>query len=266
MWCKMCQQDVPGLPAATPGAYSCPRCKAVLRDGETSPVDETRTEQAPPQTASCPSEPVPAPDYDGWELEERLRHVERLLKLDQPHGPQREAGGERELFRVDAPNAGPTHWHYPAAARAKASRKRTLRASWTESWLPLMTWAVLALGLMASACSGVLLGWGAFCGRDDLWAIGVPIGLGSQIVLIVGLVLQLDRLWHDNRDTAQKLDHVDERLHALNQTTSLLGATHGSASSPFHLHMAGGASPQLLLADLKSQLDLLALKLGQEER
>jgi hypothetical protein len=30
--------------------------------------------------------------------------------------------------------------------------------------------------------------------------------------------------------------------------------------------MAGGASPQLLLADLKSQLDLLALRLGQEER
>jgi len=235
-----------------------------LRDAETSPVDRARTEQALPRAESCPNEPPPA--YDGWELEERLRHVERLLKLDQPHGPLREGGGERERFRVDTPDVGSTHWHYPAAARAKAARQRTLKASWTESWLPLMTWAVLTLGLMASATSGVLLGWGALCGREDLWAIGVPVGLGSQIVLIVGLVLQLDRLWHDNRDTAQKLDHVDERLHALNKTTSLLGATHGSASSPFHVHMAGGASPQLLLADLKSQLDLLALKLGQEER
>jgi len=264
MWCTICQQDVPGLPSATAGDYSCPRCKAVLRSAKTAPAEVSPSDQSPPWTESCPIEPPPA--YDGWELEERLRHVERLLKLDAPHGSQPEASGRPEPLRIDAAHAGPAAWHYPEVAKAKAARKRSAGTSWAQSWLPLMTWAVLALGLMASASSGVLLAWGAFCGRDDLWAIGVPLGLGSQIVLIVGLVLQLDRLWHDNRDTAEKLDHVDERLHALNQTASLLGATHGPASSSFHVHMAGGASPQLLLADLKSQLDLLAFKLGQDGR
>ena len=34
-------------------------------------------------------------------------------------------------------------------------------------------------------------------GRQDLWAIGTPIILAGQIVLVLGLVLQLDRIWRD---------------------------------------------------------------------
>jgi hypothetical protein len=33
----------------------------------------------------------------------------------------------------------------------------------------------------------------------------------------------------------------------------------------FYSHLADGASPQLLLTDLKSQLDLLAMKMAREE-
>jgi hypothetical protein len=129
----------------------------------------------------------------------------------------------------------------------------------------MLTWATLALGVMAFVCGGVLLAWSAASGRQELWTIGMPIALGGQIVLLIGLMLQLDRLWHDNRHTAEQLHHVDERLHDLNTATTLLGASHSSASASFYSHLAGGASPQLLLADLKSQLDLLAVKLAQDE-
>jgi len=202
--------------------------------------------------------------YDGWELEQQLRHIERLLKIDKPHPTRHKGAYLRELARLDPSHEGARGWHYPAAARRKAAKRRKAGGSSRRSWLPVLTWAVLAMGLMASTCGGVLLAWAAAVGRQDLWAIGMPIGLGGQIILVIGLILQLDRLWYDNRNTAEKLDHVDERLHDLNKTTTLLGTTHGPVSSSFYSHMAGGASPQLLLADLKSQLDLLAVKLAQE--
>ena len=266
MWCDSCRQDVPGVASGETGKYSCPRCGTFLCQAGTRAAPETASDDAGPPTSADPSEPEPVvfipeppPTYDGWELEQKLRHIERLLRIDKPD-PSQQGAPQRGIARVDASHGGSPGWHYPAAAQQKAARAR---ARSTEPWLPVLTWFVLAVGLMASAFGGVLLAWAAAGGRQDLWAIGMPVGLAGQIVLVIGLILQLDRLWHDNRDTAEKLDHVGERLFDLNKTTALLGTSGGSTS--FYSHMAGGASPQLLLADLKSQLDLLSARLGHEE-
>jgi hypothetical protein len=92
----------------------------------------------------------------------------------------------------------------------------------------------------------------------------LPVALGGQIALLIGLLVKLDRLWHDNRRAAAKLDVVDEQLHELKTTTALLGTGQGSPTA-FYSHLAGGANPQLLLTDLKSQLDLLAMKISVQE-
>ncbi len=99
-----------------------------------------------------------------------------------------------------------------------------------------------------------------------LAAIALPVALIGQIALLVGLVMQLDRLWHENRAAAAKLDNVDQQLHELKTTTTLLGTAQGPSASVFYSHFAGGASPQMLLTDLKGQLDLLAVKIAQNER
>jgi hypothetical protein len=177
------------------------------------------------------------PLYDQWELDERLRHIERLLRID----PGSEIGPGREPhLRLDAAHRGAPGRHSPRTAEGTSGHNRAAKASAPESWLAALTWTVLTLGLMALTCGGVLLGWSLVAGREDLWTVGVPVALGGQIVLLIGLILQLDRLWHDNRHTAEKLHQV--------------------------AHSAGGTSPQLLLADLKSQLDLLAIHLRHAER
>ena len=95
----------------------------------------------------------------------------------------------------------------------------------------------------------------------------MPIALCGQIALLLGLILQLDRLWHDSRQAATKLDQVDQQLHELKTTTTtMLSTGHNSPGSAFYSHLAGGAGPQILLSDLKSQLDLLAVKIGREEQ
>ena len=114
-------------------------------------------------------------------------------------------------------------------------------------------------------CGGVLLIWSLVAGRQELWNVGLPAAVVGQIALLVGLVLQIDRLWYDSRQAAAKLDDVDQQIHELKTTTMLLGASQGPASATFYSHLAGGAGPQLLLTDLKSQLDLLAMRIAQEE-
>lgn len=118
---------------------------------------------------------------------------------------------------------------------------------------------------MSFVCGGVLVGWSVVAGRPDLWNFGLPTALLGQIALLAGLVLQLERIWSDYRETASKLERVDDQLHELKTTTTMLGTNQSSPGTSFYAHMAGGAGPQVLLADLKSQLDLLAVKISQHE-
>jgi hypothetical protein len=119
---------------------------------------------------------------------------------------------------------------------------------------------------MAFACGGVLLGWYAVERRPELWSLGWPILLAGQAGLVLGLLLHVERMRHNTRAASQQLAHLDQQLDHLSHTTSLLGTAHATASSAFYAHLAHGASPHLLLNDLKGQLDLLAVRLADSGR
>jgi hypothetical protein len=116
---------------------------------------------------------------------------------------------------------------------------------------------------MGFACGGVLLAWSFVADRADLWSLGLPITLSGQCGLVIGLLLQLERVWKSSSDNYTKLDEVDGRLDDLKHLTTLLGTSQSGGSSAFYSHLSGGASPHLLLADLKSQLDLLAVHMAR---
>jgi len=118
---------------------------------------------------------------------------------------------------------------------------------------------------MTLVCGGILLGWSLATDRSELWTTGLPVAIGGQIALLVGLLLQLERLWHDSRRAADRLEAVDQQLHDLKTTTTLLGTSHASPGGAFYAHLADGAGSQLLLSDLKGQLDLLALKISSDK-
>jgi len=259
MWCTKCGQDVPGV--ASESGLCCVRCGQTLGDGSSS---RSREDQAVEQTvAEQAASSDPPYLYDSWELDEQLRHVGRVLGSEKGAHGQPDTVGRQEVARLDPPHSGSAGWHGPPERR-QSPRTADGESRSTDGVLPFMSWAALSLGLMAFVCGGVLLGWSILGGRPDLWSIGMPIMLAGQIGLLAGLVLQLDRLWQDNRSTAAKLDQVDDELHDLKTTTTMLGTDHGSSGRAFYSHLADGAGPQLLLTDLKSQLDLLAVKLGQQ--
>ena len=139
-------------------------------------------------------------------------------------------------------------------------RMRTDRPARRSS---VLAHCVLWLGLATLAAGSGLLGWSVVEERSDLWHLGVPLAAGGVGVFLVGLVWQLERIWRNSRFAVQKLRQLDSQLRQLEHTTSMLGVTHGPSSQAFYSHMAEGANPHLLLADLKGQIDLLATKFAR---
>ncbi|MCI0361432.1 MAG: hypothetical protein L0211_23360 [Planctomycetaceae bacterium] len=229
MWCSTCQRDCsPTGPADAQGLVRCALCNSALA--------------AASEAHMAAADKLALPEND-WELEADIRSVHRLVQ------------SLKSTSRIDlaVPIAGP-HLPSPARARDETPPERAPAPQKAN----LAAWSLLSLGLAVFACGAVLLGWSLAAGREDLWPLGMPLALAGQAALIVGLVLQLDGLWQTSRQTEKTLSELDDELSKVRQATTLLSTSHSGPSQSFYLHMAEGASPQLLLADLKGQLDLLA--------
>lgn len=198
---------------------------------------------------------------EDWTIEAELRGLERLV------GSLKAVGLAGEpATGIHQPHAFANHWHSAVPARTAAE---TLPESavgggdFAKAKSHVVTWLVLSLGLATFACGGVLLGWSLLGQREDLWPVGMPLTLLGQAGLVFGLILQLDNLWNTSRKTAQTLHELDGQLKDVRQTTTLLTTSHAPSGQSFYAHLAQGAAPQLLLADLKGQLDLLSQQMGQ---
>ena len=165
-----------------------------------------------------------------------------------------------EATRHDPPHPGLRQPHRLPADEAAADR--VVRSSKT----PAFTWLTLVVGSSGFIGGACLLAWTLTIGQQEMWRIALPLMLGGQVVLLLGLALQIDRLRRESREAATRLGNVHQRLDDLKTAATLLGSSRGAGATSFYSHLAGGASPQLLLSDLKSQLDLLAMRLAQEGR
>jgi len=293
MFCPTCQQDVPALAVPEePGVVRCAFCGDELEMREMEQESGVRGQesddlalalqdslelisepdsQAASEWPELPEPKAPLPDLhlpprplelDHWDLEPQVRAAERLrttLRQEAPpesvaavHGPHSQLEG----WHVPAPSARsislPTRENRQSSAPAKAEKSG------------LLAWTCLSLGMMALACGGVLVGWSLVEERPDLWSLGLPLAVVGQGALVIGLLLQLDGLWQSSKKTEETLTQLDDKLHDLTHTTTMLGTTRSTPAQSFYVHMAEKASPHLLLADLKGQLDLLAEQLARK--
>lgn len=265
MWCKNCRQDVPAVAAADRGGVRCSRCGGSLRQPEPVAVtvhtagleagDESDFESKRP----APVSQEPDSDFDDWALDIELQRMQRLVSASlNPGESPPPALPPLPLTHSTASGSGNT---IDLASHAVAGNSigPARRSSIT-------VWVLLGSGIMAFVCGAVLLAWSLVADRGELWTLGMPICLAGQLGLLLALVFQLTRLWDDNRRTAIQLASVNERLTDLKQTASLLATGNGTPGQSFYAHMAGGASPQTLVADLKGQLDLLAVQMAAARR
>lgn len=190
MWCSTCQHDVPAPASGQPETARCRTCGNALahRDVPSEPI------------ARFPVAAPRLPDED-WQLEADLRSLQRMLS------------GLRTT-RVDPP-ADALAPHLPTDPRLLA--RSGLDPAADEPKANLAAWTVVSLGVAVLACGAVLLGCSVAQERDDLWSLGLPLAIGGQAALILGLVLQLEGLWQTSRQNARSLSVQGDELARLRQ-------------------------------------------------
>jgi hypothetical protein len=258
MWCSTCQQDVPGLGSASAG-LRCGKCGQPLAAESLAEPVLLASAQNPGADRAFSANPLrqsPLADAD-WALDAELRRVHRLL------GSLKSSSPAMARSAAHTPHPAPARWHVeremnaalPAAAGSPDQPQTNLAA-----------WLILSLGVAIFACGAVLLGWSFLAARPDLGPVGMPLALIGQAALILGLVLQLEGLWHSSCSTAQALTQLDGELQTVRQAATSLSTLRTGKSQSFYAQLAEGASPQLLLADLKGQLDLLAQQVAAQKK
>jgi hypothetical protein len=202
-------------------------------------------------------------DLDDWRTDDQLRHIERVLNFHHKRPGRSSESSTVRQFRVDS-----AHDDFGVRKGANSNRPKTSKLKLDDSapkgspLLSFLTWTAIVLGTAALVGGGILLGYSILENRPDVWNIGLPLVIGGQIVLLIGLAMQLDRVCRDHRAAATKLGEVDRELHDLKTATAILETERNPRAGAFYAHFADGANPHLLLADLKGQLDLLAVKIA----
>jgi hypothetical protein len=257
MWCKHCRQDTPRISTASRHGMCCGRCGVPFSGDDES--GETKAGHA--EHAMHPAEvgldlDVPpvgaAASFEDWQLDQNVRSLQARVEPWRSGRPPRRAASaasRQPQWRFDAA-------HAPATRPHKVKRRPSSDSPAGRS--PSFTNSALLLGLLATIGGVAVLGWSVVESRGDLWNIGLSSAVAGGVVFLLGLVLQLERIWHNCRLAVHKLRQIDSHLQDLERTTASLGVTHGSASQTFYSHMAEGAHPHLMLADLKGQIDLLS--------
>jgi len=204
--------------------------------------------------------------FEDWNIDDTLRTVEQKLNEPSPRRTARPTGSQQPRGKQPQHAAeGQPYWridgaHIPAP---KPHLTRTRRASKASRSTGGLARGVLWLGLLALLSGAGLLGYAMVDHRLDLWNLGLPTAVSGGAAFLLGLVLQLEHIRRNSRMAITRLKQLDTHLAELERTTNLLTITQGGTSQAFYAHMAEQASPNLLLADLKGQIDLLSLKLGK---
>jgi hypothetical protein len=126
-----------------------------------------------------------------------------------------------------------------------------------------MAWVTAFCGAGVLGAGLGTVSWSLSSGRTDAWNLALGLTLMGQGLLIFGLVLIAARLWRNSRYASTKLIEVHTQLGRLQHTADAL-TTMRSGAPAFYADLVRGASPQMLLSNLKGQLDQLATRLGGE--
>lgn len=264
MWCTCCQQDVPAHPDADQQHLCCSRCGEPV-SGSTPAADLVEAELVSQVELDHDDEladlrlvdPHLAAPFDTDTFDERLSEAKWKLQRVVPLAEPVSFSGEIPRFDESA------SWTFAPQYSRRTLPEASPPASEPSGSNPA-GWSVLVLGIAIFVCGAVLLGWSYWGDRPELWGLGVPITLAGQAGLLLGLVMLLERLSRENRTTADQLHQLDERLHEV-RPGSPFELPHPPTGQAFYTHLAEGAKPEMLLNDLRRQLDLLAVRLSDRK-
>lgn len=281
MWCHHCQQDVPAVSSATGAGVNCARCQhslatpgAVLATQDASRVQTQATTEP-----AIEVQPWTAADVLGDDTD-RLYRIGQTLKATRARTTKQQPVGTAGAKAIPKPAQIPSEEFaaepVPLDPRIQSRTKQLggRQSSYRQSTIPAArdnarpsqasAWIAAIIGAIGLGGGLGLLGWSLFGQRPDLWNWGLAVTLGGQGLMIVGLVQLLANLWTGTRVSANKLMTLHYELRRLQRSTDSLTGMHSPSPTAFYADLAKGSSPQVLLSNLKGQLDEVTTKLARE--
>jgi hypothetical protein len=120
--------------------------------------------------------PLPRPALSSWDIDEDLRHIERLLRRDRP--------------RLEVPSLHLEGLPQAPAPAPAATPGHAKPASWLASIRSGFSWLFLCVGLAATVCGVILLVWHFLGARAELLTPGLICAAAGQFSLLGGFFLQ----------------------------------------------------------------------------
>ncbi len=255
MWCTQCQQDVPAVVRSAQGPLLCTQCEHEV--GEPFAPPESFSSEAgvsldsfDAQQAAVEQELAsPISDLQREQSSERLRWIDQQL-----HRSYRSDLALEVAPRLREPVVPVT----PPPVTATTQRTPSEPKSKTTSWLLSLLLGVGVIGF----CGGLgLLAWSTAFQLPKLWQPGMTLTIGAEGLLILSLAWMAARLWHNSRRVNRQLHGVDQQLAEIEQITGTLAGSQQPTSQHFYHHANQAASPHMLVANLRGQVDQLAARL-----
>ncbi len=251
MWCSHCQQDVPAVARSPQGPLVCSQCEHEQLAVESPRPLDTGVPLASFDVGQVDGKQDLAPPIGSLESEQTRQKLRRIgRKLRTTSSPDFSVGSlpalQSECFepQLRALSQQPVRHRDPRRAPA---------------------WAVslLLVGGATAFCLGVgLLAWSAAFQLPKLWQWGMTATFAAEGTLILGLTWMAVRLWNHSRRVNRQLDGVDRQLNEIQELAGSLAGGQGSSSQHFYRHFSPTASPHMLVANLRGQVDQLASRLG----
>jgi hypothetical protein len=262
MWCRNCQQEVPALNRPEVDSVVCARCHRELQPRpKVHEVDDRgiSLDEFAPSDPSAPPVLINDP-----QLDREMRNMRRTLRHFGASASHAHAPGPIHFdpsldFPPPARPLVTSASLYPTAAeRARQPEKSRNNGEQRFAWF-MVTCGVAAFlaGLGTIGCSLAFE-------RPELWDWGVITTFSGQGLLIFGLVAVLGSLWTNGRQSTRKLQEVNSRLVDIQRTSEMIAGLRNSGTPSFYTELARGSSPEMLVANLKGQLDQLATRLHGE--
>jgi hypothetical protein len=273
MWCSNCQQDVPAIGKPGTNKCVCSRCQQIVRPPHAVQIceDGIALDEAPQllKTAAASTGTTSPPfETDDWDLRRRNRELGRKLRHDLGKPRSRSAASNRTASSdLVIPDNLFDDLRLGAAPSLFAPTEADLGPRSAPPYKPeggqFLAWLTAFCGAAVLGAGLGTVSWSLSAGRADTWNLAVGLTLTGQGLLIFGLVLIAARLWRNSRYASHKLIDVHTQLGQLQHTADALTAMRSGAPA-FYAELVRGASPQMLLANLKGQIDQLTTRLSNE--